>query len=166
VGYVLSLAEIGQLSLPLAEHVAALHPAHAEAPALARLATAALAVGLGRRALAAAIEDVKGGSAPPRQKVQFTLSDMATEVDAASLAVWSAAFQRDAGRALDAEAAAAHLLATRTATRALHAALGLVTGPKRPPLELAYLDARRLEAAHGGEVEDEDLIASRVLEET
>jgi acyl-CoA dehydrogenase len=69
----------------------------------ARVAWAALAVGLGRAAYEYALEYAKtrkafGEAVAQRQSIAFMLAEMATEVEAARLLVWEAAWLLDEGK--------------------------------------------------------------------
>jgi butyryl-CoA dehydrogenase len=132
-----------------------------------RIWTAAVAVGVASRALAAALGHVRLGKGQrPRQSTEFALADLATNLEAARHAVLRAAWLRESGQGYTAESAGAKLLATRLATRVAHGALGVCgqTGPA-DVLFRAYQDARCLEMHDGTDAEQEDELASVMLGE-
>ena len=91
-----------------------------------QLVLAAAALGLGRRALDAAVSELRRSAAAPGadvEKPHWVVADAATELDAARLLTYKAA-RTMAG----ADIAVARLLATSAATRAVETALR-VTGP-------------------------------------
>jgi len=88
-----------------------------------RITIGALAVGLGRGALEESIAyatDRKAFGKPIAdfQALRWMMADMATELDAARLLVWRAAFLCDEGKPYTREAAAAKLFASEAACRA------------------------------------------------
>ncbi len=115
-----------------------------------RIGVAALAVGIGRAALAAAtryaIERVQfGNSIASYQAIQFQLADVATELDAAELLILRAARREDLGKVVTREAAMAKLFASEAAGRAtdvamqVHGALGYM---RKGTVERLARDAR------------------------
>ena len=81
-----------------------------------RVAWAALAVGVGRAAYEYALEYAKnrkafGEAIAQRQSIAFMLAEMATELEAARLLVWEAAWLLDQGRDASREAYLARNLA-------------------------------------------------------
>lgn len=94
---------------------------------LRRISIASAALGIAKASAEQSIAYVKdrdrgAGPTSDSQAVHFLLSDMATEIDAATLSVFQAAARRDAGKSHRIEASSAKLLATATALRATHAA--------------------------------------------
>jgi alkylation response protein AidB-like acyl-CoA dehydrogenase len=131
-----------------------------------RILTAAISLGLAERATARAIAHVRAERPRPSQNTEFLLADLATDLEAATLAVTRAAWLRDTSAPHTLEAAAGKLLATRAATRAAHGALGVVGEPEdTDELRRAYLDARALEMQDGARAEQQDTIASVMLGE-
>jgi butyryl-CoA dehydrogenase len=93
-----------------------------------RIGIAAQAVGMARSAYEAALAYAKqrisfGKPIFEHQAVSFRLADMATEIEAARLMVYSAARLRDAGRPCLKEAAMAKLFASEMAERVCSAAI-------------------------------------------
>ena len=87
-----------------------------------RISIAALALGIGRGALDAALKYVKerrqfGKAIAEFQGIQWKLADMATELDAARLLTQRAAVLKDAGRKITRESAMAKLFASEVAVR-------------------------------------------------
>jgi alkylation response protein AidB-like acyl-CoA dehydrogenase len=133
---------------------------------LRRILTAAISLGLAERATARAIAHVRAERPRPSQSTEFGLADLATDLEAATLAVIRAAWLRDTGAPYTLEAAAGKLLATRAATRAAHGALGVIGEPSdTDELRRAYLDARALEMQDGAPAEQQDTMASVMLGE-
>lgn len=130
-----------------------------------RILTAALALGLAERATTRALSRVATRRPKLPQSTDFLLADLATDLEAATLSVTRAAWLRDAGAPHALESAAGKWLATRTATRAVHAALGIAGEQDTDLLRSAYLDARALEMQSGDEREQQDTMASVMLGE-
>lgn len=98
-----------------------------------RASVGALALGLGTRALDEAIAFAKsrvqfGKPLSEFQATQFKLADMATELDAARLLVYRAAWLKDSGARITREAAMAKLFATEAAQRAIDEAVQIFGG--------------------------------------
>src|SRR5262249_43225951 len=83
----------------------------------------AAAIGVGRHAFGSAIAHLRTLGGRPPQSTEFSLSDVATELDAAELSVLRAAWLADRGSNETMASSSAKLLATRAATRAAHTAL-------------------------------------------
>ncbi len=123
-----------------------------------RASVAAAAVGFARRALSAAQARARarrmfGGVLADRELAQATLGDMATDVDAAALLTYRAAWLRDVRNARTTkEAAMAKLAATESAQRVIdaavqmHGALGVAHGQV---VERLYRDIRALRIYEG-----------------
>jgi butyryl-CoA dehydrogenase len=125
----------------------------------------ALATGLARSALARTLGAARDAR-PSSQATEFALADMATLVDASELSVRNAAWLSEREEPFTLEASSAKLVATRAATRVVHAALGICSDtPAMKALEAAYLDARFLETHYGADAVQIDRIASELLEE-
>ncbi len=96
-----------------------------------RLGIASQSLGISRTALEmvtthlAAQLDAKGRPTSS-QDDQWTMADMATDVDAARMLVWRAAALRDAGKPCGKEAAMAKLFASRLANRAARQAVSIL----------------------------------------
>jgi acyl-CoA dehydrogenase len=138
-----------------------------------RTSVAAAALGFARRALAEAL-----GRATSRQMFGQTLADfqltqaklaaMATEIDAAALLTYRAAWQRDQGQSVTVEAAMAKWTATESAQRVIDSAvqifgaLGVVSGSV---VEHLYREIRPLRIYEGA-TEVQQLIIARGIIKT
>ncbi|MDH4061759.1 MAG: acyl-CoA dehydrogenase family protein [Aquincola sp.] len=123
-----------------------------------RASVAAAALGFARRALGEAVawsreRRMFGGTLADQQLTQATLGDMATEIDAAALLTYRAAWQRDVqGGRSTREAAMAKLTATEHAQRVidravqLHGGRGVQVGAV---VERLYRDIRALRIYEG-----------------
>jgi butyryl-CoA dehydrogenase len=132
-----------------------------------RVGVAAQAVGIARAALDKAVAHVKEGP-PAAQSIQFMLSDMAVEIDAARLLAHRAARALDEGAVTSAtaEIAMAKLFASEAATRVTHRALQIFGGDGYTAacgVERCYRDARLTEIDEGTSEVQRSLIASSVL---
>jgi alkylation response protein AidB-like acyl-CoA dehydrogenase len=86
------------------------------------------------------------------QAIQFMLADMATEIDAARLLTWKAAWKQDTGARFSQEASMAKLYASEMATRTTHRAIQIHGGygySREYPVERMYRDARITEIYEG-----------------
>jgi alkylation response protein AidB-like acyl-CoA dehydrogenase len=115
-----------------------------------RISIAAMALGIARGALDAALKYVKerrqfGKAIAEFQGIQWKLADMATELDAARLLTLRAAVLKDAGRRVTQESAMAKLYASEVAVRIcdeavqLHGGYGFI---KDYPVEKFYRDVK------------------------
>ena len=153
-----------------------------------RVAQAAHAVGIGAGAMAIAIDDVTrrrdaGDRVDRSQAVQWALADCATELEAARLSTWHAAWEGDnneangnrgincvnhTGRYSAGGAAMARLLSAGAAVRASRRALQVV-GPgatrRGHPLERTYRDAKLLELHSGTNEQQLSHLAAQLLPE-
>jgi len=122
-----------------------------------RTSVGAAAVGMARRALDDTRARVRarvqfGKRLADQQLTQAALADMATELDAARLLVFRAAWMKDRGEAARAEVAMAKLFATEAAQRIidravqLHGGLGVTTGAM---VERLYREVRALRIYEG-----------------
>ena len=136
-----------------------------------RTSVAAAAVGFAQRALDEAIGQVQtrrmfGRKLADFQMTQVSLADMATEVDAARLLTYRAAWLRDSGERVTKEAAMAKMTATETAQRVIDQALqlfgarGVTTGSV---VEKLYRDIRALRIYEGATEVQKLIIAREVL---
>ena len=115
-----------------------------------RISIAALALGIGRGALDAALKYVKerrqfGKAIAEFQGIQWQLADMATELDAARLLTLRAAVLKDAGKRVTQESAMAKLYASEVAVRICNQAVQLHGGYgfiKDYPVEKFYRDVK------------------------
>ena len=130
-----------------------------------RILCGAWALGLAQRCFEMARADVVRRD-QASQSAEFSISDVATDVDAAALAVSRAAWLSDRGGAYPVDSAAAKAFSTAAAVRAEHATLS-IHGEQgdADAIRRCYLDAQFLELFGGGRAEQEDAIASVMLEE-
>lgn len=139
-----------------------------------RVEVAALALGICRAALGAAVDwiaqrKVAGKPLADYQGVQWMAADMATEIEAARLLTWRAAALRQAGKPFAREAAMAKLTASETAGRVTDRALQLHGGygySRRLPLERLARDARILRIYEGASEIQRNIIARYLLRES
>jgi acyl-CoA dehydrogenase len=139
-----------------------------------RASVGAAACGMAGRALDEAITHAKkrrqfGRALAEHQLIQEKLADMMTELDAARLLVYRAAYLKDAGVArVTREASEAKLFATEAAGRIVDSALqihggaGLVRGSR---IERLYRDVRALRIYEGTSEIQKLVIASQLLQE-
>jgi acyl-CoA dehydrogenase len=138
-----------------------------------RASVGAAACGMARRALDESLLHAKsreqfGKPLADHQLVQEKLADMATELDAARLLVYRAAYLKDTGVASTREASEAKLFATEAAGRIIdqavqiHGGAGLVRGSV---VERLYRDARALRIYEGTSEIQKLIIANQLLKE-
>src|SRR5260221_14084755 len=132
----------------------------------------AAALGFARRALDEAVGHVRRREVFGRQLAEFQmtqqkLADMATEIDAAALLIYRAAWTKDCMAERGArEAAMAKMYATEAAQRVidaavqLHGGMGVVSGV---PVERLYREIRALRIYEGTTEIQKLVIASQVL---
>jgi alkylation response protein AidB-like acyl-CoA dehydrogenase len=116
----------------------------------ARVGSAAIAVGLGRGALAAALDYARqrrqfGQTLTDFQAIQWKLADMATDLEAASLLTLKAAWLKDQNRPYSQAAAMAKKFATDSAMAAATEGLQILGGYgylTEYPLERYFRDAK------------------------
>ena len=140
-----------------------------------RPSVGAAACGLARRALDEAVAYAKtrkqfGRVLAEHQLIQEKLADMITELDAARLLVYRAAYLKDTGTArVTRESSEAKLFATEAAGRIIdqavqiHGGAGLVRGSV---VERLYRDVRALRIYEGTSEIQKLIIASQLLKET
>ena len=138
-----------------------------------RSTVGAAALGFARRALAEALHRASerkmfGGVLADLPLAQASLADMATEIDAAALLVYRAAWTKDSGAArVTREAAMAKMYATEAAQRVIDAAvqlfggLGLKRGSK---VEELYREIRALRIYEGATEVQKLVIARQLLQ--
>jgi alkylation response protein AidB-like acyl-CoA dehydrogenase len=137
-----------------------------------RIGIAAQALGIAQAAY-----DVARGYAKERrtfgkriaehQAIQWKLADMATEIDAARLLVYRAAWLKDQGRSHTEEGAKAKLFASETARRQTAEAIQILGGygyTKEFPVERYYRDAKITEIYEGTSEIQRLVIARSVLD--
>ncbi|HWF84386.1 MAG TPA: acyl-CoA dehydrogenase family protein [Vicinamibacterales bacterium] len=136
-----------------------------------RVAIAAQALGIGEAAIAAAIAHAKqreqfGQPIANYQAVQFMLSDMATELDAARLLTWKAAAAKDQQDDIALESSMAKLAASEAAHRAADKAMQILAsaGYRRGSVvERLFRDVRATEIYQGTSEAQRMIIAAQVL---
>jgi butyryl-CoA dehydrogenase len=122
-----------------------------------RIGIAAQALGIAQGAIDASVayakERVQFGKPIARlQAIQWMIADMVTEVEAARLLVYQAAWRKDAGLSYTREAAIAKLFASEVATRVAGKAIQIHGGvgyTESYPVERAYRDAKITEIYEG-----------------
>ena len=136
-----------------------------------RISIAALALGIARGALDAAMKYVKerrqfGKAIAEFQGIQWKLADMATELDAARLLTQRAALLKDAGRKVTRESSMAKLFAGEAAVRICNEAVQLFGGYgfiKDYPVEKFYRDVKVCTIGEGTSEIQRMIIAREVL---
>ena len=136
-----------------------------------RIGIASQALGIARAALDVSVAYAKerksfGVPIAQHQAIQFMLSDMATELDAARLLTWRAATMKDAHVRHSMESAEAKLYASEMATRVAHRAIQIHGGygySSEFPVERHYRDARITEIYEGTSEIQRIVIAASVL---
>jgi alkylation response protein AidB-like acyl-CoA dehydrogenase len=136
-----------------------------------RISIAALALGIARGALDAALKYVKerrqfGKAIAEFQGIQWKLADMATELDAARLLTQRAAVLKDAGRKVTRESSMAKLFASEVAVRICDEALQLFGGYgfiKDYPVEKFYRDVKLCTIGEGTSEIQRMIIAREIL---
>jgi acyl-CoA dehydrogenase len=139
-----------------------------------RTSVAAAALGFAQRALDESLAQVRarrlfGRRLADFQMTQATLAEMATELDAARLLTYRAAWLRDSGERVTQEAAMAKMAATETAQRVvdravqLFGARGVVFGEA---VERLYRDVRALRIYEGATEVQKLIIARELLAQT
>ena len=137
-----------------------------------RIGIAAQAVGIAQGAYEAALNYAKqrtafGNPVASFQAIQFMLSDMATEIEAARLLAYRAALAKDSGKRFSKEAAMAKLFASETAMKhtikavQIHGGYGYST---EFPVERAMRDAKITEIYEGTSEIQRLVIAHSILE--
>jgi butyryl-CoA dehydrogenase len=137
-----------------------------------RVGISAQAVGIARGALEEALAYAKqreqfGRPIADFQAIQFYLAEMSTEVDAARLLTWKAAWTKDRGRRYSLEAAQAKLFSSQMAQRVTNLALQIHGGygyTKEYNVERYFRDARITEIYEGTSEIQKLVIARAVLE--
>ncbi len=138
---------------------------------LSRASIAFCCVGLAQKMLDLAVEYAKqrqtfGKLIASRQAIQNNVAQMATEIQAARLLAYEAAWRFDDGRSIVKEAAMAKLFAEQVLTRVSEMALRIHGGvgyTKAYPLERHFRDARSFHFEEGTEEIQKLLIARHVL---
>ncbi len=136
-----------------------------------RISIAALALGIGRGALDAALAYVKerrqfGKAIAEFQGIQWKLADMATELEAARLLTQRAAVLKDGGRKVTRESSMAKLFASEVAVRICNETVQLFGGYgfiKDYPAEKFYRDVKLCTIGEGTSEIQRMVIAREIL---
>ena len=136
-----------------------------------RISIAALAVGIGRGALEEAIAYAKerhqfGQPISSFQAIQWMIADAGTELDAASLLTFRAAYRKDSGKPFVQEAAIAKLFASEAAMRSTIKAVQIFGGygyTREYPVERSMRDAKLCEIGEGTSEVQRMIIARRLI---
>lgn len=138
-----------------------------------RVSIAAMALGLGRGALDMAVRYAKDRAAFGRpiaefQSIQFLLADAKTDLDAAALLTYRAAWLADSGRRYSEEASMAKLFASEVATRVCNDSLQIHGGygyTREFDIERHLRDAKLCEIGEGTSQIQRMVIAKHLLRE-
>jgi butyryl-CoA dehydrogenase len=136
-----------------------------------RIGIASQALGIAKASLDVSVAYSKerksfGVPISKHQAIQFMLSDMATELDAARLLTWRAAIMKDAKERHSLQSAEAKLYASEMATRVAHKAIQIHGGygySAEFPVERHYRDARITEIYEGTSEIQRIIIAAGLL---
>jgi alkylation response protein AidB-like acyl-CoA dehydrogenase len=136
-----------------------------------RIGIAAQALGIAQAAYDVAREYAKerrsfGKAIAEHQAIQFKLADMSTEIDAARLLVYRAAWLKEQGEPHTEAGAKAKLFASEMATRQTSAAIQILGGygyTKEFPVERYYRDAKITEIYEGTSEIQRIVIARQIL---
>ncbi len=136
-----------------------------------RIGIAALSVGLAQAALEEALQYAKerkafGVPIAEQQAIQWMLADAATEIHAARMMVYYAAWLKDHGRRYTKEAAMAKLFASEMAERVCRNAIQIHGGygySREYPVERIYRDARLMTIGEGTSEIQRLVIARQLL---
>jgi butyryl-CoA dehydrogenase len=135
-----------------------------------RIGIACQAIGIARAAFERSVAYAKerksfGVPIAQHQAIQFMLADMATQIEAARLLTWRAAWMKDKGLRHTMESSMAKLYASEMATRVTHKAIQIHGGygySSEFPLERHYRDARITEIYEGTSEIQRIVIASHL----
>ena len=138
-----------------------------------RIAVAALSVGLARAAFETAVTYVQtrqafGKRLADHQAIQFKLADMATQIEAARLLAYQAAWAKGQHLPYSRLASMAKLFATQASEMVAYEALQIHGGygySREYPLERIYRDQRMMSIGEGTSEVNRLVIARRLLEE-
>ncbi len=136
-----------------------------------RITIGALSVGLHAAALSASVQYAKdrkafGSAIGEFQAIRWMLADMNTELDAARMLVYRAAWLADAGKPYTREASIAKLFASEAATRACNKAIQIHGGygfTREFPVERYLRDAKLCEIGEGTSEIQRSIIAREAL---
>lgn len=138
-----------------------------------RISIGALSIGLAQAALEAALayarqRETFGKRIAEHEAIQWMLADAATEITAARLLVYQAAWLKENGRNYTRQAAMAKLFATEMAERVSRNAIQIHGGygySREYPVELIYRDARLMTIGEGTSEIQRLVIARSLLNE-
>jgi butyryl-CoA dehydrogenase len=138
-----------------------------------RIGIGALCIGLAQAAMDHAIQYAKdreafGKPIAKYQAIQWMIADAATEIDAARLMIYRAAWLKDQGKPFTKEAAMGKLLASEVAERVAFNAIqihGSYGYSREFPVERIYRDQRLMTIGEGTSQIQRLVIARRVLDE-
>lgn len=136
-----------------------------------RISIAALSIGLTRGCLENSVkyaQERKQFKKPifDFQAIQFKLADIATELEAARLMTYKAAFNKDAGKDINKEASIAKLFASEIATKAANESVQIFGGygfTKDYPVEKFYRDVKLLTIGEGTSEVHKIIIARNLI---
>ena len=136
-----------------------------------RVSIGALSVGLARAAFEEAVRyanerNTFGVPLKEHQAIQFMLADAATQIQAARLFVYFAAWLKDEGRPYSTEASMAKLNATEMAEQVCRDAIQVLGGygySREYPVERLYRDTRLMTIGEGTSEVQRMVIARRIL---
>ena len=136
-----------------------------------RIAIAALSVGIAQGALDLALKYAKerkqfGKALTEFQGIQFKLSEMATEIEAARLLTYRAAYYKEQGREINLAAAMAKFYASEIATKATNESLQIHGGYgfiKEFNIEKLYRDVKLMTIGEGTSEVQKMVIARNIL---
>jgi len=136
-----------------------------------RIGIAAQALGIAQGAMDAAVKYAKervqfGKPIATQQAIQWMIADMATEIEAARLLVYKAAWNKDNGLPYGKEASMAKLFASEMANRVVSSALQIHGGygyTENYSVERAYRDARITKIYEGTSEVQRMVIAGNIL---
>lgn len=138
-----------------------------------RISIGAISVGIAQAALEEAVRYAKerrtfGKPIADHQAIQWMLADSATEIHAARLMIYYAAWLKDQGKPFTKAGAMGKLLATEMAERVTYKAIQIHGGygySREYPVERMYRDARLMTIGEGTSEVQRMVIARKVLEE-
>ena len=136
-----------------------------------RVSIGALSVGLAQAAFEEAVRYANerhtfGLPLKEHQAIQFMLADAATQIQAARLFVWYAAWLKDQGRPFSTEASMSKLNATEMAEQVCRDAIQVLGGygySREYPVERIYRDTRLMTIGEGTSEVQRMVIARRIL---
>jgi alkylation response protein AidB-like acyl-CoA dehydrogenase len=136
-----------------------------------RIGIGAVSVGVAQAAFDYALAYAKnrvqfGKPIAELQAIQFMLAEMATQIEAARLLVWRAAYLKDKGQPFRMEASMAKMFASEMGERVCHQAIQILGGygyMREYPVERMYRDIRLMEIGEGTSQVQRLVIARQLL---